>query len=586
MWVTDGREFEAVQLRYAQKISKALGTVLARLRTESPELACRIATHLSRATETATARVLLSPSVSQRLLWDGDPAAGIGEFLESCFRMEAIAQDSDTESVLPMWGALGDCVVRDTGEVVRWEPVDRQLAVDLESPDTIAIGSTPPAQALGWTPLAPEAQRGALNALTAGYRLARSAARAFEPSWTSAPELSSFVNSKPGSSVLSHHAITWDASCSSTRIWWTRYSCAQALVHESIHSYLYMHEPRPLWGLNPDVTEEPGVVQSPWTGRELPLSTFLHACFVWYGILFFWGRAMGSALPLPDGVRREIARASSGFTKGALLGHIGSGRIASVRHEVQAALAEMQQKVLAVLGGETLSHVQTAGKTSRVARNTLPLRGRTGMDSPEERQKNPTTSPHDQLGWSAESVSAPPQRYAENYTRYSKRDGINLKTIAPGFTHKAPANEKDMARFFSFCLIYDQIKKEGIAGDMAEVGVYRGNTACIIAEFARQLGVNVYLFDTFKGLPEHELRGLDNKDFRGLDPRLDAHFVNTSLRRVTRLVGEANVIYVKGSFPESTDQIPDDRKFCLVHVDCDLYCADLDGLAVFLSTHG
>ena len=127
MWVTEGREFEAVQLRYAQKISEALSTLLARLRSESPELADSITTRLSQASEDAIGRVLLSPSVSQRLLWRAGSAAEFARFLEGCLRMEATARERDTHDILPIWGALGDCVLRDTGELVRWDPIDGRL---------------------------------------------------------------------------------------------------------------------------------------------------------------------------------------------------------------------------------------------------------------------------------------------------------------------------------------------------------------------------------------------------------------------------------------------------------------------------
>src|SRR5262245_863606 len=176
MWVTEGSDFEAVQLRYAQRISQALTTVLARLRIESPELADSITTRLSHASEDAVGRVLLSPSVSQQLLWGGDSVTGIGRFLESCLQMEAIARASHTQNIRPIWGALGDCVLRDTGEFVRWDPVDGRLPVDLESPDEIALGATLPTEAEGWTPLAREDQQLALETLTAAYLRVRSGA--------------------------------------------------------------------------------------------------------------------------------------------------------------------------------------------------------------------------------------------------------------------------------------------------------------------------------------------------------------------------------------------------------------------------
>ena len=349
MWATDASEFGAVQLRYAQRISKALSILQARLRPEAPELASKIAMRLSQATEDAIARVLLSPNVSRWLLWGGSPAVDIGEFLEGCLRVEA-TQQIDTANVLPMWGALGDCVQRETGEVVRWWPIDRQLPVDVESPDVIALGSTHPAEALGWTPLAPEEQRTALDALTAAFRCVRSGGTSLRALIEICAKVIVMRKQQTSNAFCSFSSCNFVGRIALVNPQLVGESLmAEALVHEAIHTYLYMQEPRSLWGLNTDIVVEPSVVNSPWTGRELPLSTFLHACFVWYGLLFFWGQAMRSSRLPRDGARQGIARASCGFTKGALFDHIGQGSMGFVRHEVQAALAQMQQNVLSVI---------------------------------------------------------------------------------------------------------------------------------------------------------------------------------------------------------------------------------------------
>lgn len=62
---------------------------------------------------------------------------------------------------------------------------------------------------------------------------------------------------------------------------------ADSLVHESIHSFLYKMELRsPLFC---DLEKASSVTaQSPWTGRILPLTSIVHAYFVWYGLVKFW----------------------------------------------------------------------------------------------------------------------------------------------------------------------------------------------------------------------------------------------------------------------------------------------------------
>jgi hypothetical protein len=63
-----------------------------------------------------------------------------------------------------------------------------------------------------------------------------------------------------------------------------------ALVHEAIHSFLYLIEEHyPLLAVS---GESAGVkLLSPWTGRLLSLRSFVHAIFVWFGLWQFWRRA-------------------------------------------------------------------------------------------------------------------------------------------------------------------------------------------------------------------------------------------------------------------------------------------------------
>ena len=94
-----------------------------------------------------------------------------------------------------------------------------------------------------------------------------------------------------------------------------------------------------------------------------------------------------------------------------------------------------------------------------------------------------------------------------------------------------------MARFYFFCLLFDQIIKEGLRGDIAELGVYRGNTATFLAKIARRLGTTAYLLDTFEGFNKADLTGIDATASMG--------FTDTSLEAVRNLVGEDGVRYIK-----------------------------------------
>jgi len=105
--------------------------------------------------------------------------------------------------------------------------------------------------------------------------------------------------------------------------------------------------------------------------------------------------------------------------------------------------------------------------------------------------------------------------------------------------------------------------KEGVRGDIAELGAYKGETASVLARMARRMGTTAWVLDTFEGF--------NPADLQGVDANHTMQFADTSLDAVRALVGEDNVRYVKGYFPESATQMPDDLSFCLVHIDCDLY---------------
>jgi hypothetical protein len=165
----------------------------------------------------------------------------------------------------------------------------------------------------------------------------------------------------------------------------------------------------------------------------------------------------------------------------------------------------------------------------------------------------------------------PPQRYWGNYERYQQRGSlIDLEDDISGFV--TGGNTGDISRFYFFCLAFDQLRKEGIQGDFVELGVYRGRTASLIAKMARRFGRTAFLLDTFEGFQQSDLQGIDANQ--------KMQFADTSLEAVRKLVGDDNVQYVSGHFPETADILPE-TSYCLVHIDCDLYAPILSALQYF-----
>ena len=135
-------------------------------------------------------------------------------------------------------------------------------------------------------------------------------------------------------------------------------------------------------------------------------------------------------------------------------------------------------------------------------------------------------------------------------------------------------NGGDLVRYYSLIMNIKQILRENIQGDFAELGVYLGNSAAVLAHFAASSNRLVFLFDTFEGF--------DKKDLVDVDAQKPLGFQNTSLDRVRENVRhEEACIYVKGHFPGSITQQASDRVYAFVHIDCDLYNPMRDALQFF-----
>ncbi len=131
----------------------------------------------------------------------------------------------------------------------------------------------------------------------------------------------------------------------------------------------------------------------------------------------------------------------------------------------------------------------------------------------------------------------------------------------------------DLARFYMIYLNVSKILEDDVPGDFVELGVYKGNSAAMLATMARKGGRRVYLFDTFEGF--------DPRDLEGIDHQHPVQFSDTSLAAVQKLVGIEGVTYVKGFFPSSIAETQMPIGLSVVHIDCDLYEPMKAGLELF-----
>lgn len=109
-------------------------------------------------------------------------------------------------------------------------------------------------------------------------------------------------------------------------------------------------------------------------------------------------------------------------------------------------------------------------------------------------------------------------------------------------------------------------------GDVAEVGVYKGGTARLLAEVYSDLPKSIYLFDTFGGMPET----LPDKDWHKA-----GDFSDTTLLEVQDLMkGFPKAEIRKGFFPDTAKGL-EDSIFSFVHIDADIYKSVWDSCDFF-----
>jgi hypothetical protein len=165
--------------------------------------------------------------------------------------------------------------------------------------------------------------------------------------------------------------------------------------------------------------------------------------------------------------------------------------------------------------------------------------------------------------WPGTYLSCVPDRYVKNYYKYLPRHGFLKSRDSRMFYRKHWQQRGDLSRFYFLNLVCEQILKEGITGDIAELGVFRGNSAATLNKLAQALGTTAYLLDTFQGF--------DSRDVQGPDAGVTMTFSQTSLQLAQSIAGAENAEYIVGRFPESASQLPSNAVYCLVHIDCDLY---------------
>lgn len=114
---------------------------------------------------------------------------------------------------------------------------------------------------------------------------------------------------------------------------------ADSILHEAMHGAMYdLESTHGAFVAN----HEHKLLTSPWTGRELGLHTFIHACFVWYGLFNFWKLSSCRS----SGASSFQVTAASGYAHADPASMVGS---TDVPPDIVRAIGEMQRHVRAGL---------------------------------------------------------------------------------------------------------------------------------------------------------------------------------------------------------------------------------------------
>lgn len=121
----------------------------------------------------------------------------------------------------------------------------------------------------------------------------------------------------------------------------------------------------------------------------------------------------------------------------------------------------------------------------------------------------------------------------------------------------------------------EDFRREGIEGDCAEVGVFRGESACKINQFFPDR--KLHLYDTFEGFSKEDI---EMEMQEGKKDVKEGQFGDTSIEIVMeKMEYPEQVIIHQGYFPNTAKGLR--GKFCFVRMDLDLYAPTKAALEIF-----
>lgn len=142
--------------------------------------------------------------------------------------------------------------------------------------------------------------------------------------------------------------------------------------------------------------------------------------------------------------------------------------------------------------------------------------------------------------------------------------GLIKPWLSKNYTNLFLQSQLRLSRERAYVLLEIVNYIKGLEGNFAELGVYRGSTAYLIASQLEPIyGKKLYLFDTFYGTPATSVD--DNYKRQGKYSDVDINKVKDFLKLFQEFT-----IYCQGIIPDTLEAIKNE-KLCFVHIHLNIY---------------
>jgi hypothetical protein len=239
------------------------------------------------------------------------------EFFEGAFAVAAIEAGGDSDAAAgEIWSAKGERAYRKAEADESWTlaysapVIEGYLPVDMRSPATQGMI---PGVDCGADPISEDDQHEIFTLVSVSHALIEEGAPNARQFMEDFARVIVARNSIADSGFHSAGARLTTGRMVMTNPLFARDKpelITDGLVHESIHCAIdHCEFVRPI--LN--VVRTDAAITSPWTGKLLDLNTFIHASFVWYGLVNFWTMATANSASPTAGALEMLATARRGF---------------------------------------------------------------------------------------------------------------------------------------------------------------------------------------------------------------------------------------------------------------------------------